>query len=82
MLQKLQFTVCSLRQHGRAERLHDLLDSHGLASELVLGRTVYSVSPKAFICIHIHSVRTRQAQTHPFQLVVSRNICTGVSPAL
>jgi hypothetical protein len=38
MLEKLQFAVCALREDWSAEGLHDLLDSHGLASELVLGR--------------------------------------------
>jgi hypothetical protein len=38
MLQKLQLSVCALGQDRGAEGLHNLLDSHGLASELVLGR--------------------------------------------
>lgn len=37
MLQKLQLAVCPLRQDRSAEGLHDLLDGHRLASELVLG---------------------------------------------
>lgn len=35
MLQKLEFTVRSLREHRRAEGLHDLLDGHILICELV-----------------------------------------------
>jgi hypothetical protein len=38
MLQKLQLAVCALGQDRSAEGLHDLLDSHGLACELVLCR--------------------------------------------
>ena len=36
MLQKLQLSVCSLRQDWGTERLHDLLDRNRLAGELVL----------------------------------------------
>jgi hypothetical protein len=42
MLEKLQFAVCALRQHRSAEGLHDLLDGHGLAGELILGRAAKS----------------------------------------
>jgi hypothetical protein len=38
MLQKLQFAISPFRKHRGAERLHDLLDGDGLASELVLCR--------------------------------------------
>jgi hypothetical protein len=37
MLEQLQFAVCALRQDRSAEGLHDLLDGHGLAGELILG---------------------------------------------
>jgi hypothetical protein len=37
MLEELQFAVGALRQDRSAEGLHDLLDSHGLAGELILG---------------------------------------------
>jgi len=40
MLQKLQFSVCSLGQNRRAERLHNLLYSDILAGELIFGRAV------------------------------------------
>lgn len=40
MLEQLQFTVCSLRQHGRAEGLHNLLDSDILVGELIPCRAV------------------------------------------
>jgi len=39
MLKKLQFAVCSFGQDGGAEGLHNLLDCHGLAGELVFRRT-------------------------------------------
>jgi hypothetical protein len=38
MLEQLQLAVCALRQDRSAEGLHDLLDCHGLAGELILGR--------------------------------------------
>jgi hypothetical protein len=38
MLEELQLAVCALRQDRSAEWLHNLLDSHGLAGELVLRR--------------------------------------------
>lgn len=40
MLQQLQLTVGSFRKDWRAERLHDLLDSHWLLGQLVLGGAV------------------------------------------
>ena len=39
VLQELQLAVGTLGQNRCAERLHDLLDSNGLACELVLCRT-------------------------------------------
>ena len=36
VLQELQLSVCALGQDWSAERLHDLLDSHGLVGELIL----------------------------------------------
>lgn len=38
VLQELQLSVGSLGQDGRAERLHNLLDGHGLAGKLIFGR--------------------------------------------
>jgi len=38
MLEKLQFTVSSLREDWRAKGLHNLLDRNGLVCELVLRR--------------------------------------------
>ena len=40
VLKQLEFSVCALRKHRRAEGLHDLLDGHRLSGELVLGRAV------------------------------------------
>lgn len=37
MLQKFQLAVCSLRENGGREGLHDLLDGDGLSSQLVFG---------------------------------------------
>lgn len=39
VLEQLQLAVGALRQDRSAEGLHDLLDRHGLAGELVLRRT-------------------------------------------
>jgi len=44
VLEQLQFSVGSFRKNRCAERLHDLLDRHGLVGELVLGRAGMSVS--------------------------------------
>lgn len=44
MLEKFQFAVCTLCQYRGGERLHDLLDGHGLPSKLVLSRTARVVS--------------------------------------
>ena len=41
VLEQLQFSVCALRQDGGAEGLHNLLYRHGLAGELILGRTAF-----------------------------------------
>lgn len=38
MLQKFELAVSSLREHGRAERLHDLLNRDGLAGKLIFCR--------------------------------------------
>lgn len=40
MLQELKFSVGSLGQHRGAERLHDFLDSNGLAGKLIFGGAV------------------------------------------
>lgn len=49
VLQELELAVGSLRQNWRAERLHNLLDSHGLPSKLVLcGAVCFPVSRKRF----------------------------------
>ena len=39
VLEELQLSVCSFRQDWSAERLHNLLDCHRLAGQLVFGRT-------------------------------------------
>ena len=37
VLQEFEFAIGALAEDWGAEGLHDLLDSHGLASKLVLG---------------------------------------------
>lgn len=44
VLEQLQLAVGALRQDRSAERLHDLLDRHGLAGELILRRTASPMS--------------------------------------
>jgi hypothetical protein len=39
MLEQLELAEGALGQHWGAERLHDLLDGHGLACDLILGGT-------------------------------------------
>lgn len=46
VLEQLELTVGAFGQDRRAERLHNLLDSHGLVGELVLCRTVSIVSKR------------------------------------
>lgn len=38
MLQQLELTISPFRQYRCAERLHNLLDGHGLSGELILRR--------------------------------------------
>ena len=57
MLQQLELTVCTLGEHWRAERLHNLLDRHCLPGELILRRTVpgqtntFHHCPEAALCL-------------------------------
>ena len=46
VLEQLQLSVCPLGEHRGAERFHNLFDGHGLAGELVLGRTAKSSGPR------------------------------------
>ena len=39
VFEEFQLSVCSLGEDWGAERLHDLLDGHSLAGQLVFGRT-------------------------------------------
>ena len=41
VLEQLELAVRPLREHGRAEGLHDLLDRRGRAGELVLRRAAH-----------------------------------------
>jgi hypothetical protein len=62
VLEKLQLAVCTLGQDRSTEGLHDLLDGHGLAGELVLGRAAPLSVPRRVLRAGGH---TRQAQRHP-----------------
>lgn len=46
MLQKLELAVGSFRENWGAERLHDLLDCHRLAGQLIFCRTEHKLSAK------------------------------------
>jgi hypothetical protein len=41
VLEELQLTICSFRQHWGREWFHDLLDRDALAGKLVFGRAVF-----------------------------------------
>jgi hypothetical protein len=78
MLQKLQLAVGALGEDGCAERLHDLLDSNGLACELILGRAAHQCVRQG-IAQEETDVLTKQDRKHPFRRVASRCICKQVS---
>ena len=60
VFQKLQFTVSSFRQHGRAEGLHNLLHRDGDACKLVLCGTIVPILSEAD-----KRVETTTNQTRP-----------------
>jgi hypothetical protein len=56
VLQELELAICPLGEDWGAEGFHNLLDSHGRACELVLGRaTPYmsAMAPSRLPCIDI-----------------------------
>jgi hypothetical protein len=72
VLEQLQLAVGTLRKDRSAEGLHNLLDGHGLAGELILGRTAFSVSMCS--CFWVHpSVpdETKGSHAHRLQIGVS-----------
>lgn len=76
MLQQLQFAVSALGQDWRGERLHDLLDSHGLPGELVLRGA--GLREQGYV--KTRSTRhTKQDQRRPFLQAADRCICVAVS---
>jgi hypothetical protein len=77
MLEELQFAVGALRQDRSAEGLHDLLDSHGLAGELILGRTALMLACNAIVAPCKH---TRQDQKLPCQRAAGQCIFAASVP--
>jgi hypothetical protein len=77
MLEQFQLAVCALREHGCAEGLHDLLDRHGLAGELVLGRAG-DMSICAFILVN--GKHTRQGRRLPCPRAADRCIFALLVP--
>jgi hypothetical protein len=72
MFEELQFSVCSLGEDGGAEGLHDLLDRHGLVSELILRRTAtMSVLPLFPL---LRKTRTRRDRKRPCRRAADRCI--------
>lgn len=69
MLEQLQFTVRSFGQHRGAERLHDLLDRHGLPGKLVLGGAVALIAVRYARRRYSEQIRkpTRRDRRHPFR---------------
>lgn len=74
VLEEFEFPVCTLGQYRSAEWLHDLLDRHRLAGELILCRAgrAKSADPNAAPCRDV--MFTRQGQRRPSQRVAGR--CT------
>ena len=72
MLEQLQFSVCALGQDRRAEGLHDLLDGHGLARELILGRAARNQHANG--TLSAKDERTKRGQRRPYPLAAGQ--CT------
>lgn len=63
MLEELKLPVCALGEDRCAERLHDFLDSHGLAGELILcGAASASEGDLAHVNVAEH---TKQGRMRP-----------------
>jgi hypothetical protein len=77
MLEKFQLAVCALRQDWGAERLHDLLDSHGLAGELILGRAVLMLM---YVSATVGFRHTRRDQRLPCLRAAGQCTCTKSVP--
>lgn len=65
VLEQLQLTVCPLREHRCAKRLHDLLDGDILTGKLILGRAICSMSMPYLRLVPTCFQRTRQDQKLP-----------------
>lgn len=76
VLEKLQLSICTFRQDGCAEGLHDLLDRYGLSSKLIPGGTVrVSLGQEGGDA----SIYTRLDRKHPCLRVVDPCIYLSVS---
>jgi hypothetical protein len=82
MLEELQLAVCALRQNRSAERLHDLLDGHGLAGELILGRAARTLVCNSMLVARMGK-HTRRDQRLPCPQAAGQCIfATSVPPAI
>lgn len=81
VFQQLQLAVGAFREHWCAEWLHDLLDSHRLAGELVLGRTVSSMSiiPGHGIIASCSPYKPKGSHAHRLQVCVSAVLSVSVA---
>lgn len=79
MLEQFQFSIRSLRQDRRAERLHYLLDSHGLSCELIFGRATCLLVHALSSLFASFQIRTIRVQKLPCPLAADRYICAGQS---
>ena len=73
MLEKLQLAVCALGQNGCAEGLHDLFDRDGRCGELVLCRTICSVSldSTSASCTNNSPDKSESTHAHRLQIRIS-----------
>ena len=79
VLQQLQLSVCSLRQHRRAEGFHDLLHRNRLSGELVLRRAVRIVCQIPLYPQYVAVPLTRRARRLPCQPAASQCIYRAIS---
>jgi hypothetical protein len=74
MFEQFKFSVRTLRQDGRAEWFHNLLDCHGLASKLVLCRATCHFVKFVSFTYETTSLLTIPDRRRPYQPVGGRYI--------
>jgi hypothetical protein len=78
VLQQLEFPICTLREYRSAEGLHNLLDRHRLAGELVLCRTTPLSLAKHATMMVIHANRCRTSIPHQAKRSHSHRLQVGI----